>query len=80
MVGAVDGDSMRGRNEMEGTVKLLADASFGRDETMLRGTTNLKLNSAGVELGTQIIGLVVLAFSLGYFNLFLVHVYPLIGG
>jgi hypothetical protein len=46
----------------------------------LRGTTNLKLGSAGVELGTQIIGLVVLAFSLGFFYLFLVHVYPLIGG
>ncbi len=47
---------------------------------MLRGTTNLKLDPAGVELGTQIIGLVVLAFSLGFFYLFLVHVYPLIGG
>ncbi len=44
----------------------------------LRGTTNLKLGSAGVELGTQLIGLVVLAFSLGFFYLFLIHVYPLI--
>lgn len=44
----------------------------------LRGTTNLKLGSAGIELGTQLIGLVVLAFSLGFFYLFLIHVYPLI--
>jgi hypothetical protein len=44
----------------------------------LRGATNLKFGTAGVELGTQIIGLIVLAFSLGFFYLFLAHVYPLI--
>jgi hypothetical protein len=76
----VDGDGMRGGNGSEGTETFLADAYSGRGQTKLRGTTNRKLDSAGVELGTLIIGLAVLAFALGFFNLFLVHVYPLIGG
>jgi hypothetical protein len=42
-----------------------------------RTVTSLKLGPGGLELSSQIIGLAVLAFSLGFFYLYVKNVYPI---
>ena len=45
--------------------------------TPSRSVTSLKLGPGGLELSSQIIGLAVLAFSLGFFYLYVKNVYPM---
>jgi hypothetical protein len=42
-----------------------------------KSVTSLKLGPGGLELSSQIIGLAVLAFSLGFFYLYVKNVYPM---
>ena len=42
-----------------------------------RSVTSMKLGPGGLELSSQIIGLAVLAFSLGFFYLYVKNVYPM---
>lgn len=48
-----------------------------RVNEMYRAPHSISLSSTGIQLGSQVIGLAVLAFSLGFFYLYLEKVYPI---
>lgn len=43
----------------------------------VRSTTNAEFGVTGMKIGTQLVGLAMLAFSMGFFYLYLRHVYPI---
>lgn len=43
---------------------------------IIRGQQTLSLNTSGVQLGTQLVGLVILVFAMAFFYLYLDRVYP----
>jgi len=43
----------------------------------VRSNTNADIGTTGVKIGTQLVGLAMLAFSMGFFYLYLTHVYPI---
>ncbi len=60
-----------------GKHKAAADpAALEKLHLALRSNTDATISATGIKLGTQIVGLVILAFAMGFFYLYLVHVYP----
>jgi hypothetical protein len=46
--------------------------------TTIRPISSIKLGAGGLELSSQVIGLIVLALSFGFFFLYIKEVYPMV--
>jgi hypothetical protein len=56
---------------------LRADAGPPAAPDEERGQSHLKLSAQGIEVSSSVLGIVILVVSLGFFYLYLVHVYPI---
>ena len=47
------------------------------EDNQLGSGTNLELSASGIKVTSSVLGIIILAISIGFFYLYLAHVYPI---